>query len=109
MSRAMACRLRLALCWRRDDLDGDGIATGAEEVVDLEVLLDPFEEQLDLPTGLVETGDFGGRGNEIVAQHRDLAPGVDPHADQADGFGERVVALAGQPFGQPNDAIEQDA
>jgi hypothetical protein len=32
----------------------------AEEVSDLEVLLEPFEEELDLPALLVEGGDLGG-------------------------------------------------
>ena len=38
------------------DLDAHGIFADAEEVLDLEVLLDPPEEQLDGPAPLVEIG-----------------------------------------------------
>ena len=42
---------------RGDDLDAHRILAGAEEVPDLQVLLDPLEEQLDLPAPLVERRD----------------------------------------------------
>ena len=56
------------------DLDTDGILAGAEEALDLEVLLDPAEEQLDLPAGLVEGCDVGGGRVEIVAERRSVRP-----------------------------------
>ena len=49
-------------------LDADRILAGAEEVFDLEVLLDPFEEQLEGPAPLVEVGDVPGRGLEVVGE-----------------------------------------
>src|SRR3982074_219664 len=49
------------------DLYAHGVVAGAEKATDLEGLLDPAEEQLDRPTALIETGDFLGRGIEIVA------------------------------------------
>ena len=44
---------------RGDDLDAHGILAGAEEVPDLQVLLDPLEEELDLPALLVKRRDLG--------------------------------------------------
>ena len=44
------------------------IFTGAEKTSDLEVLFDPLEEQLDLPSGpIVESGNVRGAGREIIA------------------------------------------
>ena len=43
------------------DLDAYGILAGAEELADLQRLLDPAEEQLDLPAGLIKIGDRLGR------------------------------------------------
>src|SRR5690349_21206430 len=45
---------------RDDDLDAHGVLGGAEEVVDLEVLLHPAKEQLDGPAPPVEIGDLLG-------------------------------------------------
>lgn len=42
------------------DLRQHGIARGAEEGFDLQVLLDPFEEQFDLPAVLVDRGEGSG-------------------------------------------------
>ncbi len=50
------------------DLGHDGIAGGAQEALDLQVLLDPLEEQFDLPTGFVDLGDGAGGELEIVGQ-----------------------------------------
>src|SRR3974390_1308726 len=50
---------------RHGELDADGVLAAAEEPPDLKGLLDPAEEQLDLPAALVERRDFlggGGRG-----------------------------------------------
>ena len=51
------------------DLDSYGVFSGAPELLDFEVLLEPFEEQLYLPTVLVEFCDlqrsqFHGIGKE---------------------------------------------
>ena len=50
------------------DLGLDGVLGGAEEAFDLEVLLDPFEEQLDLPAAFVKLGDGERRHGEVVGQ-----------------------------------------
>ena len=39
------------------DLRSDGVFAGPEEALDLEVLLDPLEEQLNLPAALVNRGN----------------------------------------------------
>ena len=49
-----------------DDLEADGVFVAAEEGLDLEMLLDPAEEELDLPAGLVEGGDFDGGALHVV-------------------------------------------
>ena len=53
---------------RHVDLDAHGILAAPPEAADLEVLLEPFEQQLDLPALLVEPGDLGGRASQIVSQ-----------------------------------------
>ena len=40
------------------DLQADGIAVVAEQLADLEMLLDPAEQELDLPASLVELADL---------------------------------------------------
>src|SRR5438045_4648593 len=42
---------------RDPDLSSHGVLGGAEETLDPKVLLDPLEEQLDLPTALVQSAD----------------------------------------------------
>ena len=50
------------------DLGFDGVLGGAVEALDAQVLLDPFEEQLDLPAAFVELGDGQRRQGEVVGQ-----------------------------------------
>ncbi len=45
-----------------------GVLGGAIESLDTEVLLDPFEEQLDLPPALVQLCDGRGGRHEVVGQ-----------------------------------------
>lgn len=42
---------------RDPDLGLHSVLAGAEEGLDPQVLLDPFEEQSDLPAGFVDLGD----------------------------------------------------
>src|SRR6185437_14041082 len=49
-----------------DDLEADGVWRAAEELAQLEMLLDPAEQELDLPAHLVERGDLDGRSVEII-------------------------------------------
>ena len=50
------------------DLDLDGVFAAPPGAADFEVLLEPFEQQLDLPALFVEPGDLGGRALQIVGQ-----------------------------------------
>ena len=44
------------------------VLAGAQESLDAQVLLDPFEEQLDLPAALVERSDRQRRQRRVVGQ-----------------------------------------
>lgn len=58
----------------RTDLDTDGVLRGAVESLDAQMLLEPFEEQFDLPAAAVELGDGQGRFAEVIDQeHQQLA------------------------------------
>ena len=48
------------------DLDFDGVFVAPHEAFDLEVLLDPFEQQLDLPAFFVKGGDLAGRAGQVI-------------------------------------------
>ena len=50
------------------DLRHDCILTGADERFDLQILFDPFKNQLDLPSGLVDIGNGPSGQFEIVGQ-----------------------------------------
>ena len=90
------------------DLSHDGVFGGAKKTLDLQVLLDPFEEQFDLPTGLVNRRDGAGREFEVVGQEDIMLAGLAiPEADttQQDrarfclGAGKLDGLIAGQPLG----------
>jgi len=50
----------------------------ADEVMQLEVLLHPLEEQLDLPAAFVEVGDLGRRRAQVVG-HQGQHPAEGQH------------------------------
>jgi hypothetical protein len=50
------------------DLDAHGVFTAAEKAADLEVLLEPLEQQLYLPALFVELRDVGGGALEVVGE-----------------------------------------
>jgi len=50
------------------DLGLDGVLGGPIERLDAQVLLDPFEEEFDLPAGLVELGDGPCGQIELIGQ-----------------------------------------
>ena len=50
------------------DLCLHGVLAGAQESLDTQVLLDPFEEQLDLPATFVERGNRQGGQRRVVGQ-----------------------------------------
>ena len=53
------------------DLDQNRIAALAEEPLDFEVLLDPFEQQFDVPASLVKSCDFSRCCIEHVTQNQE--------------------------------------
>src|ERR1700730_16057210 len=61
-----------------EELQPDGVWVVAEEGPDLEVLLDPPEQQLDLPACLVEAADLDGRALEVVGEEGDLGSIIAP-------------------------------
>ena len=91
-----------------DDLDFHGILGGADEGLDAQILLHPFEEQLDLPAALIEIGDLAGGCLEVVGEDAQHLAGLDPHADFAHRFAERVFTAAGQADRQKSDAVGED-
>ena len=50
------------------DLSADRVWRGAVKGFDAQMLLDPFEEEFDLPTALIEFGDGQRRHGEVVGQ-----------------------------------------
>ena len=73
---------------RGEQLQANGVVVVAEEFADFEVLLDPAEQQFDLPAALVERANRDGRAFEIVGQQRDLLAvfALEADAAQPDGL-----------------------
>jgi len=53
---------------RNPDLRLHRVLRNADKAFDAQVLLDPFEKQLDLPAIAIELGDRGGWEAEVVSQ-----------------------------------------
>ena len=90
------------------DLDAHGIFGRAEEMADLQGLLDETEEQFDGPAALVEIGDLPGRGIEVVGQDAQYLARVGSDGDLAHRIAERVAAVSCLARRQVADAIGQD-
>src|SRR6476646_2373845 len=57
------------------DLGFDGILRGAVKGLDAQVLLDPFEEEFDMPATTVQFGDDVSRKSEVISEeHQSLFP-----------------------------------
>jgi hypothetical protein len=54
--------------YRDPDLRLHRILRNADEALDAQMLLDPFEKQLNLPATAIQLGDRGGREAEVVGQ-----------------------------------------
>ena len=67
------------------DLRLHGVLAGAQKRLDAQVLLDPFKEQLELPTLPVQVGNKFWFQGEIVGQKRDALarPVLDYHCAQS--------------------------
>jgi len=84
----------------RIDLAHHGVLGVPDEGLDLQVLLDEAEENLDLPTFLVDVGDGLGRQLKIISE-KDVAfiGGGIPVGDAAQGSGASLGLGASQPDG----------
>src|SRR5438270_4301382 len=85
-----------------EDVDGDRdpdlslhrILRGAIKPLDAKVLLDPLEEQLNLPARLVERADGGCRQSKLVAQeHQRLGAFGIPQPDATQMIGIMLLAI----------------
>jgi hypothetical protein len=80
---------------RRQDLDAYRVLAATQEGFDLQMLLDPLEEQLDPPACLVALGNHQRRARQIVGrqhQRRRVVGSRHCHAAQGLGVGVRVTA-----------------
>ncbi len=79
------------------------ILGGAIEGLDSQVLLDPFEEQFDLPSAFAEIGDDLCREGEVVGQKHQALVGFRIEVTDFSEF--RRVVLFGIEVGRDNDLI----
>ena len=89
------------------DLDAHGVLGCAEEVPDFEGVLDPAEEQFDLPATFVKFGDLVGWSIEIVGDDAQDFTGLGRHAQFADRVGKRVLARTRLPRRQMADRSDR--
>ena len=68
-----------------DDLQAHGVLVDGDELRDVEVLLDPAEQQFDLPAGFATGGKVNSRAADIVA-------------DDVEGVFSRLIACIGLGF-----------
>ena len=66
---------------RSKDLQANRVVVDAQELANVEMLLDPAEQQFDLPTAFVEGGDFDCRSGKIVGEERYHPANVAPELD----------------------------
>ena len=71
---------------RGEELQADRVIVISQEPADLEMLLDPTKQQLDLPAAFVERGDLNGGTFEIIGQEGDRVAllALDAQAPQPD-------------------------
>jgi hypothetical protein len=66
-----------------EDLQADRVLGAAEELAKLQMLLDPAEQQFDLPAGFVKRGDLDRRAFQIVSDEGEFCAVIAPEADAA--------------------------
>ena len=89
-------------------LNAYGVFRSAEEVADFKGVLDPSEEQFDLPAPLVEVGNHVGGSIEIVGDDAQNLAALGTHAHFANGVAEWVFTASGLACRQIADAIGED-
>ena len=87
-----------------DDLETNGVFAAAKEFSQAQMLLEPAEQQFDLPTGFVEGGDLDRRALEIIGDKRQGAAIVALEPDAA----HRDRQLGTSPSGQRNLGVIED-
>jgi hypothetical protein len=82
---------------RRPDLPTDRVGAVAQEIAQLQALLDLFEEHFDLPPAAIQIGHTAGTPTEVVGQKLHLAllavdppPGLAPAASACDNWLESL-------------------
>ena len=90
---------------RCDDLQTNGVIVLAHELFEIEMLLDPAEQELDLPAALVEGRNLDRRAFEIVGDEGDHSTFVTSDLDASQWDRQLGVALTGEhDFGIVDDA-----
>jgi hypothetical protein len=79
-----------------EDLQANSRLVGAEERADIEMLLDPTEQEFDLPAALVEGRDLDRRPLEIIGDESDGSTLVALDANTSQRDRQPRVALAGE-------------
>src|SRR5439155_25676988 len=87
------------------DLNADCILGGSNEMSDSKRLLDPAEEQFDLPALFVKVCDFFCPCVEIIGHDAQQLAGVDDHGDLPDRNLQRILAAVGESCRQMADAV----
>src|SRR5260370_33057817 len=80
-----------------DDLQADRVRGAAEELAKLQMLLDPAEQQFDLPAGFVKRGDLDRRAFQIVSDEGEFCAVIAPEADAAHRNRKPRIARADEP------------
>ena len=80
---------------RDGDLNPHGILGAADEMGDFQGLLQNAEEQFDLPSSLVEVGDFFGGRVQIIGQNPQGPSSLHRHDDLAHRDLHRIFAVFG--------------
>ena len=89
------------------DLGAHGVGAGAVKGFDAQMLLDPFEEQFDLPAAAIELGDGQRRHGEVVGQEDQRFAGFGiAIADAAQRVG---IIVLGVQAGQHHGLVETQA
>ena len=74
----------------------------------LQRLLDPAEEQFDLPTLFVKVRNLCRRSVEIIGDDAQHLAGIDNHPDLPNWYLQRVFAAVGKPLRQMTDTITEN-
>ena len=72
------------------------VLAGAQETLDAQVLLDPLEEQLDLPTALVQVCDRQGGRGRVVGEEDEGAVDALVGGGAGSSFGEITPVRGGR-------------